>query len=277
MIPKSLPAPLSGDLNFTPGDLLAITVIKAGLYSNTKIVIPDDGDSINISMAKPCPGVPTVTDIDGNVYHTVLIGNKCWMRENMNATRYADGTPLVDGTGVGDITMDFHTKYWFNYNDDPFYSLTYGKLYTGSAVMNGVFPYGGDSLTYQGICPDGWHVSSDREWMRMEALLGMGADTLHFGWRGYFEGAELKEADTIHWLLNYNYASTNELGFTALPAGVRISDGTFRDINETTAWWVAYTTGSSSLIFRALSGFNYSVARELDGTHTGSSCRCVKD
>ena len=40
-------------------------------------------------------GTSTVTDIDGNEYHTVQIGSQCWMKENMRTTRYATGQ-LVD-------------------------------------------------------------------------------------------------------------------------------------------------------------------------------------
>ena len=54
----------------------------------------------------------TITDSrDGQTYNIVKIGNQWWMAENLNATRYADGTPLVDGTGAGDITGDYTTKY----------------------------------------------------------------------------------------------------------------------------------------------------------------------
>ncbi|MCK4700138.1 MAG: hypothetical protein KAT38_07375, partial [Bacteroidales bacterium] len=76
-----------------------------------------------------------VTDYDGNHYKTTKIGNQIWMAENLKSINYADGTPLVDGTGVGNISGDYTTKYYFWYDDDSAtYSETYGALYTWAAV-----------------------------------------------------------------------------------------------------------------------------------------------
>ncbi|MBR0304605.1 MAG: T9SS type A sorting domain-containing protein, partial [Bacteroidales bacterium] len=47
--------------------------------------------------AQPCPGTPTVTDIDGNTYNTVWIGNQCWMKENLRTTHYSDGGAIAAG------------------------------------------------------------------------------------------------------------------------------------------------------------------------------------
>ena len=43
---------------------------------------------------QPCPGTPTVTDIDGNVYNTVLIDDQCWMKENLKTTKYRNGASI---------------------------------------------------------------------------------------------------------------------------------------------------------------------------------------
>ena len=67
---------------------------------------------------------------DGQVYKTVKIGNQWWMAENLRATIYSDGTPLINGTGVGNIQGDYTNKYYFWYNDDSAsFADTYGTLW----------------------------------------------------------------------------------------------------------------------------------------------------
>ena len=113
---------------FTPGDKVRFTAVKTGLYSNFKTSKPVNQDSVFIKLGSPCVAQPVVYDFDQNVYQTVQIGDQCWFRENLKTKHYADGTPLVNGTGIGDFCHDYSTKYWFEYNDDPSLSSIYGLL-----------------------------------------------------------------------------------------------------------------------------------------------------
>ncbi len=125
---------------------------------------PQQGPTKALPQPLPCTGKETVKDIDGNVYNTVQYGNQCWLKENLAVTRYANGTPLLNGNGKGNITGHDDKKYWFAYKDSTQYKSTFGLLYTWAAVVNGKGGTKTGNEKIQGICPKGWHVPSDAEW-----------------------------------------------------------------------------------------------------------------
>ncbi|MFH1160238.1 MAG: fibrobacter succinogenes major paralogous domain-containing protein, partial [bacterium] len=232
-IPQVLDSP---GFIFFPGDEVRFIAKKQGYYENSVRTLPQDGDSLSVILSKPCPGFPVVFDADGNVYPTVLIGNQCWMRENMKATHYANGAPLVDGTGLGSWNGD-NTKYWFDPDDDPNLAQIYGKLYSGSAATNGPSQAWGDSTRIQGICPYGWHLPDDAEWRTMEMFLGMDSSVaLSFYFRGTNEGNQLKEADEYHWWIPWG---NNYSGFTALGSGIKYDDGSFDYLTALAGFWTS--------------------------------------
>jgi uncharacterized protein (TIGR02145 family) len=121
----------------------------------------------------------TVTDYDGNVYSTITISDpvlmvdKVWMAENLKTTHYADGTPLVSGMGLGEIDENNTTKYWFVTEDSYSNKERYGLLYTWTAAMNGAPSSDANPSGVQGICPNGWHLPSTREWSQMVRSIEM--------------------------------------------------------------------------------------------------------
>lgn len=113
-----------------------------------------------------CPGTPTVTDVDGNTYNTVKIGEQCWMAENLRTTKYADNSLIYQGSG-NSTTMG----YWYYPNGNPSNKQTYGLLYNWKAVMHGATSSNSIPSGVQGICPSGWHVPSDAEWYQLTNYL----------------------------------------------------------------------------------------------------------
>ena len=221
-----------------------------------------------------------IIDYDGNIYQTVQIGNQLWMKENLKTTHYADGTALTDGKGAGDISGDTTTKYYFAYYDNESYVAVYGRLYTWAAVMNGASGSETNPDRAQGVCPDGWHVPGDDEWKELEMHLGMSekeANTTN--WRGTDEGAKLKESG-FNGLWRYSgtlYIGNNKSGFTALPAGSRLYNESFRNLGERANFWSATESFSSYAWCRRLY-YNYAeVYRYDDYKSRGYSVRCVKD
>ena len=224
-----------------------------------------------------CPGTPTVSDYDGNEYNAVLIGSQCWMKENLKATHYSDGSQLVDGTGAGDISGDYTAKYYFAYDDDISNVATYGRLYTWAAVMNGAASSDANPSGVQGVCPAGWHVPTDAEWKVLEMYLGMSQNELdNYGGRGTDEGGKLKEIGTIHWS-SPNTGATDKSCFTALPGGGRDDNDSFDYIGLHASFWSATKSNHPEVWMRNLSNYS-SLLFRLDLFKSNAfSVRCIKD
>ena len=90
----------------------------------------------------------TVTDLDGNIYSTITIGNQIWLASNLKTTKFKDGTtiPLITGNTAW-INLISPGYCWYN-NDATTYKSTYGALYNWYSVNSGR------------LCPTGWHVPS---------------------------------------------------------------------------------------------------------------------
>src|SRR5665648_1280732 len=70
--------------------------------------------------SNPAPS-GTVTDIDGNVYHTVTIGTQVWMVENLKTTKYRNGDLIpnvTDGTAWNNLTTGAQCNYCLLYTSD---------------------------------------------------------------------------------------------------------------------------------------------------------------
>lgn len=226
-----------------------------------------DTTSQQIIVDSADPG--TVTDIDGNVYNTVKIGNQWWMVENLRVTHYRDGTsiPLVF---INSKWVSQKNGAYCYYNMDANNTAEYGLLYNFHAVNNG-----------GGLAPDGWHVASNDEWKELEMSLGMTQEQADATlWRGTDEGGKLKETGTIHWNAP-NTGATNETGFTALPGGWRsMYDGTFSGMGIFTSFWTSTGTTSSNstyALIRSLSSTKAGISRTGSLRVAGLSVRCIKD
>ena len=207
----------------------------------------------------------TVTDINGNVYSTIIIGNQEWMAENLKATNYRNG--MVIQTGFSDISWSYLTTgaYAF-YNNDQSNSEIYGNLYNWFAVDN-----------YRGICPEEWHVSSDEDFIELELYLGMSSVEIYeWEWRGTNEGGKLKEEGLAHWW-NPNEGATNESGFTALGGGYRNNSGNFSSMNSFTGFWMSTDRLYTQAWSRLLDHSHSSISRVGVEKPNGLYVRCVRD
>ena len=207
-----------------------------------------------------------VTDIDGNTYNTVIIGTQEWQKENLNVSKYSDGTPIpqeTDQTTWDNLT----TGAWCYYNNDPALGAIYGKLYNWYAVA-GI--YDAQSLANptlrKQLAPLGWHVQSRPEVLTLFIYLNTDA------------GSKLKEVGTIHWQ-SPNNGATNESGFTGLPGGLR--DSNFYGLG-TDGFWLGTSEVISTNNNRVDGGINlnnlWTFANSLNTNKwAGGSVRCVNN
>ncbi len=206
----------------------------------------------------------TVTDIDGNTYHTVVIGDQEWMLENLKTTKYNDGTPIPN---VPDVTewrnVDEPGYVW--YDNDITNKDLYGALYNWHVVGTGK------------LAPEGWRVATDEDWKELERYLGMSEDQIEgVALRGTDEGGKLKEAGTTHWK-DPNKGATNEAGLTIVPGGRRDSSGKFYDQGTGSTIWTSSETSISCAYYRHFATKITTIGRNPEGDKKfGLAVRCIK-
>lgn len=150
----------------------------------------------------------------------LTIGTQVWKRCNLSVTKYRNGDTIpqvTDPIAWGNLT----TGAWCYINNDPTTEPVYGRLYNWYAVNDP-----------RGLAPTGYHIPTDKEW-------GLLVD--------YVRGSDLaggilkidanigSNGDCVGWELPST--STNERGFTALPAGYRLYDGVFYNQYRDGFWW----------------------------------------
>lgn len=247
---------------------------EGGVNSHSVTIIVDapGGFNPNLTYGK-------LSDVDGNMYRTIKIGEQNWMAENLKVTKYADGSPIEfidDDARWGMLGENDKAYCWYDNKSE--YADTTGALYSWPAAMNGASGFLDTMTVVQGVCPDGWHLPSDEDWKVLETELGMSPEFADkYEWRGTYEGGELKEMGFSNWDVP-NSSADNSTGFTGLPGGYRSNSGTFYGLNEFAAFWTSSQKEESSQIwFRALSYEKTNVYRYWVPGNRGASVRCVQD
>lgn len=191
---------------------------------------------------------------DGHEYNWVKIGEQIWMAENLAYVPYVCAPDSQCGIwiygyyGEGSYGVNYHT---------------YGCLY--------------DWETAKQVCPEGWHLPSDEEWMELERFLGMPENQLdRTGIRGLDEniGGKLKDIGNSFWL-EPNKGAANYCGFAALPGGD--SYGRFGDLSESACFWTSSLV-ENNYAFNRILHFQYGeIFRYEWEKKNGLSIRCVKN
>jgi len=227
----------------------------------------------------------TITDVDNNIYNTVLIGTQCWTKENLKVTKYNDGASIplnntyTSGT-VSTVWQGLTTGAYAIYDNQTSSgtnATNYGFLYNWYAAK-GIATTG--STTYKNLCPTGFHVPTDSDWSKLVIFIDSGADTLSssFGTQSSSAGTKLKKNSAL-WSTN---TGTDDYGFSALPGGFRQRVGSFTYISSYAFFWSATEGGSGNAWYRDMNNTDDIVRRlgNCSGCYTrsgGASVRCLRD
>ena len=231
-------------------------------------------DEIN-EVSNPCPGLPTVTDYDGNVYHTVQIGGQCWMKENLRTTRYADGTEIALAASNTDSSST--VAYRYNPGNHSFNVLTYGYLYNWPAVMNGEASSSTLPSNVQGICPMGWHVPSDAEWTQLTNYVSGQSEYVCNNYSGYIAKALASNTGWAYYTdtcaVGFDLSSNNATGFSALPAGRYY--GSYSNVNA--YFWSSTENNGGYAWSRYLKYGGANMYKNYYYKYNGLSVRCLRN
>jgi len=206
----------------------------------------------------------SMTDQEGNVYKTIVIGTQEWMAENLNTSIYRNGEAIPNlGYPAWYTTTN---GAWAYYNNEVSYACPYGKLYNWYACVDARM-----------LCPNGWHVPSDSEWTVLTNYLGgesIGGGILKT--TGTFEAANGLWTSP-------NAGATNSSGFSGVPGGFRFNDAESYDFGNWGYWWTSSANFNGGNVpygawTRFLSTDNSSIYKS--GTYplaAGMSVRCLRD
>ena len=236
----------------------------------------------------------------GYEYATVPIGEQCWFAENLRSVNYANGdsihSKLTDSEWTSTRSGAFAIYGEGNSPcNDPYDlgacgrgSAEYGHLYNWYAVNDA-----------RSLCPAGWHVPSDEEWMTMEIAVGMSegdAARMWFGGILTYDGyGALNDYDSLRVTRNVTMKGDywrderrlEQSGFSGEPGGIRSwQGGGFEGLGDQGMWWTStgHDNGSAGQIawLRGLheipsDTLSNNVTRILYDGRAGLSVRCIKD
>lgn len=241
-------------LKFSTSDIDSMTFTPIG--GNDSSIVTADTTNSNI-----------VSDIDGNKYPVVKIGDQFWMGADLKTTRFSNGDRIPTTCPVNEDVTGANLPYQWAFEGLECNTMDFGRLYTWFVA--------GDQ---RNVCPTGWHVPSDSEWTTLTVYLG-GTKLV-----GGTVGAEkLKDSTGLFWS-GSNAEATNETGFGARAGGFRRESGTFEYKLEAIHWWTSTwdttvnTNGNGYPgVYRSLSNTSDLLYRYSHIANHGMHIRCIKN
>jgi uncharacterized protein (TIGR02145 family) len=216
----------------------------------------------------PTTGENEVADIDGNIYHTIKIGNQVWMVENLRTTHYKNGGIIP--TCSGDIYNETNPKYQWVYNNISENIVPYGRLYTLSAGMDD-----------RGIAPEGWRIPSSSD---LSTLIGTIYSLTYLTedqYTNYYYAIAL--CSKSYWTNSttigspgYDATSNNSSGLSLVPGGLASGGSNFSKIGEYGCYMTTYVIEGFPYAL-VLRNNSYSLVLMSIMKYYGVSIRCIKN
>jgi len=200
-----------------------------------------------ICMAQTDSKTETVTDIDGNVYQTIVIGSQVWTTSNLQTLRLNDGTPIPN---VQDNVL------WASTNAPAFCTYENKEMITSDNKLmylgNGAL-YNAYTINSNKLAPAGWHIPSYEEWITLMEFLQRDEDA-------FLKLTQEKD------------------GFFATKAGIRVGGkGGFLYGNTSCYWWSSTSVSNEYNIGFYLSEKIGKIISTLSRIHSGYSVRLIKN
>jgi uncharacterized protein (TIGR02145 family) len=268
-----------GGVYIRNGGLLTNCVVTECRADNGPAVAGGNSSLINNTITRNWPShCGKVSDYDGNVYNTVVVGQQCWTHENLRTTHYNDGTAIP--LGNNQPTSDSLPYYYVNYAGLTSTNLVnYGYLYNWPAVMHGAPSSNDNPSGVTGICPIGWHVPSSAEWTEMRNFVNSITRYRCNGYDGQIGKALSSKSgwssSSTNCHVGNNQVNNNATLFAAYPAGL-YSGSSFSSFSSGFFFWTTRESGSENAWRRYLyyngTGFGNSNVSKAEGY----AVRCVK-
>jgi len=248
--------PLDPDgVNYVNGVRSSSSIVV--VYSSSKVTPSSSSTPIIIYSSSAQTNITYGPNVDyGNeIYETVVIGTQTWFKRNLN----------YNATGS------------LCYNNQDSYCATYGRLYNWATAMDLPADCNKNSCwnkvqqNHKGICPGGWHIPSDEDWMTLVRFIGSS------------EKAGTKLKATNGWSSSSGSAprGTDNYGFSALPGGSAdfYNPIYFRYAGSDGYWWSTYECiGSDDCAFyRQMSSSYENAYWSSTNKSYMHSVRCVQD
>ncbi len=236
--------------------VITILIVSALITESCKRAISKEEIQIYGTPDEP------VTDIDGNTYRTVKIGDQIWMAESLRTSKYNDGEPITYLAATPQGAID---PAWGNLRTGAY---SFGRFNSSLKPIYGAW-YNWYAVNTGKLAPAGWHVPTVDEWnILIESLGGKNV-----------AGGKMKATGTEYWF-SPNSGATNSSGFSAYPAGYRNYDGLVLDLTgDLVSFWASDQANDNQGYEARLACDRQDclIGESSVNKNYGYSIRCIKD